>query len=65
MKKVWVLRYGFDYEHGTIFGVYSSYKYANTAKEALIEITDDGYDYYKVTMFKVDDKIPVKENNES
>jgi len=58
-NKVWVLRYGFDYEHDTIFGVYTSYYKANKAKKALIDITDDGYDYYAVTNFLLDDKVPV------
>jgi len=55
--KAWTLRYGFDYEHDTIFGVYSSYYRASKAKKALIEITSNDYDYYKVDCFIIDEKI--------
>ena len=57
MSKVWTLRYGFDYEHDTIFGIYTSYYKANKAKKALIKITDDGYDYYTVQVFELDEKV--------
>ena len=62
-KQVWTLRYGFDYEHDTIFGIYTSYYKAKKAKSALIEITDNGYDYYTVSCFSLDEKI-IATNNE-
>ena len=57
MTKVWTLHYGFDYEHDTIFGVYTSYYKANKAKRELTEITDNGYDYYNVKCFILDEKV--------
>ena len=59
--KVWILRYGFDYEHDTIFGVYSSYYKATKAKKSLIEITDTGYDYYSVVCFTLDEKVAIND----
>ena len=56
MNNVFIIRYGHDYEHDTIFGVYSSRYLANKAKKALIETTDDCYDYYTVTSYLLDDK---------
>ena len=55
--KVHTLSYGHDYEHDTIFGVYSSRYHANKAKKSLIEITDDKYDCYIVRTFILNEKI--------
>lgn len=55
--KVYTLRYGFDYEYDTIFGIYTSYYKANKAKKALIKITENGYDYYIVSCFKLNEKV--------
>lgn len=33
---VFVIRYGFDYEHDNILGIYSSYYYANKAKKQFL-----------------------------
>lgn len=55
-KSVWLLHYGFEYESDTIFGVYSSPHKARKAKKALEEVTDNGYDYYKVSKFTLDEK---------
>jgi hypothetical protein len=59
IEQVWILRYGFDYEYDTIFGAYTSYYKANEAKEELIEITGNEYDYYTVSCFNLDEKVVV------
>ncbi len=58
MTNVWTLRCGFDYEHDTIFGIYTSYYKANKAKKALMDVTDNGYDYYSVNAYVLDEKVP-------
>ena len=57
--KVWILHYGFDYEHDTIFGAYTSYYKAKKAREALIGLTDSGYDYYNIKCMLLDDKVVI------
>ena len=32
-ENIYLIRYGFDYEHDSILGVYSSYYYAGKAKK--------------------------------
>ena len=58
---VYVLRYGFYHEHDTIFGVYSSHYYAKKAKDALVQVTENGYDYYSIKTFILNDKLPIKD----
>ena len=57
MEKVWTLRYGFNYEHDAIFGVYTSFYKADKARKALIDITSNGYDYYTVSAHILDEKV--------
>ena len=54
MKYAWILKYGFDYEHVNIEGIYSSFKRADEARKKTMVITNDDYDYYIIDRFEID-----------
>ena len=52
-KYVYILLYGWVYEEGSIFGVYSSEKKATKAMKEFVEESDNGYDYYDIEKFEI------------
>jgi len=55
MTIVYIITYGFDYEHVHYFGAWSSLKKAKDAVEKCKELYD-GYDYYNIDSFKIDEE---------
>ena len=52
-KYVYILLYGYAYEEGFIFGVYSSENKATKAMKDFVEESDNGYDYYEIKKFEI------------
>ena len=52
-KYVYILLYGWSYEEGFIFGVYSSEKKATKAMKEFVEESDNSYDYYEIDKFEI------------
>ena len=50
---IWLLKYGFNYEHVYIEGLYSSRKLGEEARNKCMCI-ESGYDYYTLVKYKVD-----------
>lgn len=51
--KVWIITYGFSYEHEYTLGVYSSCRKALKARKEFREECDDCYDYYYLNCYNV------------
>lgn len=50
---VWVITYGFSYEHEYTLGVYVSYRKALKARKDFIKECEDCYDYYHINCYNV------------
>ena len=62
-KYVYILLYGWVYEEGSIFGVYSSEKKATKAMKEFVEESDNGYDYYDIEKIEIKQKLPYMKNH--
>jgi len=59
-ENVYVIRYGFDYEHDNILGVYSSYYFAGKAKKEFErgEINKQmQYHYIKIECYEINESL--------
>lgn len=52
--KVWVVTYGFSYEHEYTLGVYSTYRKALKAIKDFKVSCEDCYDYYHNNCYDID-----------
>ena len=67
-KYVYIILYGYAYEEGFIFGVYSSENKATKEMKDFVEESDNGYDYYEIKKFEIKkfeikQKLPYMKNN--
>lgn len=51
--KVWIITYGFDYEHEYTLGAYSTYRKALKARKEFKIECEDCYDYYNLSCYNV------------
>jgi hypothetical protein len=59
-NEVYVIRYGFDYEHDHILGVYNSYYYAGKAKKEFIRSEANSqmqYHYIKIECYVLNESL--------
>lgn len=59
-NNIYVIRYGYDYEHDYVLGVYSSYYYANKAKKEFIasdKFIQYQYHYVKIECYIMNESI--------
>mgnify|MGYP000256276147 CR=1 FL=1 len=64
-NNAYVIRYGFDYEHDNILGVYSSYYFAGKAKKKFERSEENKkmqYHYIKIECYVLDEE-PVSKSN--
>ena len=56
-NNIYIIRYGFYYEHDNILGAFSSYYFAGKAKKEFNRKNDNAYDYVKIEVYIIDETL--------